>query len=169
MAQAAGRPLLKLLAVAAFLAVLLGGFALWLGWPLLAGTTVVLDTRPVDPFDPLRGQYVVIGYEIGSLPAVPEAEVKEGSPVFVEVAPDAEGVWRHRTTHLEPPEDGVFLRGDVVRAGPERMEVRYGIEQYFFERGSEVPVRGLTVEVKVDRGGRARIVRLLHEGEPLDV
>ena len=167
MAQAAGRPLLRLLAVAAVLAVLLGGFALWLGWPLLAGTTVVLDTRPVDPFDPLRGQYVVIGYEVGSLPAVPEAE--EGGPVFVEVAPDAEGVWRHRATHLEPPEEGVFLRGDVVRAGPERMEVRYGIEQYFFERGSEVPARGLTVEVKVDRRGRARIVRLLHEGEPLDL
>jgi uncharacterized membrane-anchored protein len=167
MAQAAGRPFLRLLAVAAFLAVLLGGFALWLGWPLLAGTTVVLDTRPVDPFDPLRGQYVVIGYEIGSLPAVPETE--EGSAVYVEVAPDADGVWRHRATHPAPPDEGVFLRGDVVRAGPERMEVRYGIEQYFFERGSEVPARGLTVEVKADRRGRARIVRLLHEGEPLDL
>jgi uncharacterized membrane-anchored protein len=32
-----------------------------------------------------------------------------------------------------------------------------------------VPARGLTVEVKVDRRGRARIVRLLHDGEPLDV
>lgn len=167
MAQAAGRPLLRLLAVAAFLAVLLGGFALWLGWPLLAGTTVVLDTRPVDPFDPLRGQYVVIAYEVGSLPAV--EGVEDGDVVYAEVAPDAEGVWRHRATHLEPPAEGVFLRGDVVRAGPERMEVRYGIEQYFFERGREVPERGLTVEIKVDRRGRARIVRLLHEGEPLDL
>jgi len=174
MAQAARQQVVRLAAVAAFLAVLLGGFTLYLAWPRIAGTTVVLATVPADPFDLLRGQHLVIAYEIGTLPAEVAdgggrdgADVAVGDTVYVTVAPDPRGIWRHRATHLAPPADGVFLRGEVVRRWGARMQVRYGIEQYFVQRGSELPQRGLQVEAKVDRSGRARIVRLLHDGEPV--
>jgi len=173
MAQAARQQVVRLAAVAAFLAVLLGGFILYLAWPRIAGTTVVLATVPADPFDLLRGQHLVIAYEIGTLPAVftdregEGAWAEVGDTVYVSVAPDPRGIWHHRATSLAPPADGVFLRGEVVRRWDARMQVRYGIEQYFVQRGSELPNRGLDVEVKVDRSGRARIVRLLHDGEPV--
>jgi len=169
MAPTPDRQGLRLLVTGAFLAVLLGGLVLYLAWPLWAGTTVVLATRPVDPFDLLRGQYLVIGYEVGSLPALPQAE--EGDTVWVGISPDPQGIWRHRETRLEAPSapapGKVFLRGEVTRAGEHGMQVRYGIEQYFVQRGTTLPDGKLTVEAKVSRSGGARIVRLLVDGEPV--
>jgi uncharacterized membrane-anchored protein len=159
----------RLLVTGAVLAALLGGLILYLAWPLWTGTTVVLATRPVDPFDLLRGQYLIIGYQVGSLPAVDGVE--KGDSVWVEVSPDPEGVWRHRDTRREAPGAGrgdrVFLRARVTDPGGSRMQVRYGIEQYYVERGTTLPPGELTVEARVGRSGRARIVRLLIDGEPL--
>ena len=36
-------------------------------WPLLTGKKVVLATQPIDPFDPFRGQYMSINYEISRI------------------------------------------------------------------------------------------------------
>jgi len=55
------------------LAVIFGiiiAFLLYVSWPLIVGESIILDTRPVDPFDPLRGQYFTIRYEIGTIPII---------------------------------------------------------------------------------------------------
>ena len=58
-----------------------GIFILYLSWPLLTGTVVILKTQPVDPFDLFRGQYMTINYEISSV-ELPE-ETKEGDDIYV--------------------------------------------------------------------------------------
>jgi len=60
-------------------------FILYLAWPLMTGTTVVLATRPVDPFDLLRGQYMTIGYEISNIPLT---NVPEGTNIYVSLKED---------------------------------------------------------------------------------
>jgi len=44
-----------------------GIFILYLSFPLLTGTDVILKTQPVDPFDLLRGQYLIINYDISTI------------------------------------------------------------------------------------------------------
>jgi GDYXXLXY protein len=64
---------------------------------LREGTEVTLQTRPVDPRDLLRGDYVVLGYDISQLPAgsLLNQPAGERNPmVFVNSRPIATGSTR---------------------------------------------------------------------------
>lgn len=146
------------------LVILLGILAVWLlylYWPLMTGTTVLLAIHPLDPFDPLRGQYMHINYEISTL----KHPFSEGETVYVSLAPDEEGIWRGQTVSKAHP-GGVAIKGRV--RGRSR-RIAYGIEQFFFERNAHVPTRNISVEAKVSKGGRARIVHLLQNGKPVKI
>ena len=87
---------------------------------LREGSEVTLQTRPVDPRDFLRGDYVVLDYEISNLPA---GELKDtpsqgrGTPVFVKLARKDGGVYEAVSVHSEPVPvaDGeVLIRGRVA-------------------------------------------------------
>ena len=100
----------QLTGVFVILGLFLGGFLLWATWPLMTGTEVVLETRPVDPFDPLRGQYMTIRYTIGSLDA---EEFSEGDTIYVKLRQNG-SVWvADGTSHDKP--DGLFIKGSVNR------------------------------------------------------
>src|SRR3954452_10977974 len=87
---------------------------------LREGTEVTLQTQPVDPRDLLRGDYVVLRYDIsqlaaGALAGKPAAE--RGGGVFVKTPPNATGLSEAVSFHAEPvavtaPE--VLIRGRVA-------------------------------------------------------
>ena len=54
----------KLILIFVVLFSILGSFMLYVSYPLLSQNSIVLATRPVDPFDLIRGQYMIINYEI---------------------------------------------------------------------------------------------------------
>lgn len=153
---------LKLIIGLCILLIIAGSFILYLSLPLLTGTTIILATRPVDPFDLLRGQYMTINYEINRVKGL---KAMPGESVYVSLQPDKEGIWRQVAAGAEKPGSGVFIRGRVK--DPARVE--YGIEQYFFEQGAQIPATSITVEAKVDSTGRASIVQLLHKGKPVEI
>lgn len=161
------RELLKLLLVIVVLVLILGSFILYLSWPLLTGVTVVLATEPVDPFDPLRGQYITIRYEISTIPT--PAEVQEGDIVYVSLKKDAEDVSHYADASRQPPRSGAFIKGKITQIYGNRSRVEYGIEQYFFERNAQFETFGLQVEAKVAADGQARISRLLRDGKPVEI
>ena len=144
-----------------------GTFILYLSWPLLTGKTIILATRPVDPFDILRGQYIIINYEINSLPLIEEA--KQGDSVYVSLKKDENKIWRYQSASLNKPQEGDFIKGAIRSVSGGDMAIEYGIEQFFFERDAEFPQRDLTVEVKISSSGQARISKLLHEGKPINI
>ncbi|MBI2138233.1 GDYXXLXY domain-containing protein [Candidatus Woesearchaeota archaeon] len=150
---------------------ILAGFlialALFLNIPLAAGKSVILKTLPVDPFDPLRGQYMAIRYEINTIPLVKGAN--EGITVYVLLRENENKTWDYASASTERPKEGIFIKGDIETIKKKEMAVKYGIEQYFFERGGQLPSQNITVEAKVDRSGRARIVQLLHNMEPVEI
>jgi uncharacterized membrane-anchored protein len=133
----------------------------YLSWPLINGQDVVLATRPVDPFDPFRGQYMIVNYEIATVDK-PEGLVS-GDHVYIGLQADAEGISRATTATLTKPE-GMFIRGTM-----EGGRLRFGIEQFFFEHKADVPTRDITVHVKIAPSGRAGIVSLLKEGKPVEI
>lgn len=151
----------------AFVLLACGAFVAYLGYPLLMGTPVVLKTRPVDPFDPMRGQYMIINYDVGNLPAAEGISV--GDTIYTELLVDETGVGSAGKVSKERPPEGLFLRGKVISLVGDTLRIEYGIEQFFFERGAEVPTQDITVRVKVASDGASRIVELLQKGEPVKI
>ena len=142
-----------------------GVFILYLSFPLLAGKTIILKTQPVDPFDLLRGQYLIINYEISGIDL--PADVKAGDTVYVSLKEGEDKIWRAEHVSLSKLESEVFIRGTAKNSW-RGLVVEYGIEQYFFERDAHVP-RMDSAKVKVDSSGQARIVELLMNGTALNI
>jgi len=153
---------------------------------LRGGTEVTLQTRPVDPRDLLRGDYVVLGYDISQLPAgalAGQPSAERDPVVFVKLAPDAGGLYQAVSVHAAPvavtaPE--VLIRGRVTyscgstgRTFCDKLTIRYGLESYFVPEGEGRKLeqarnqQKLRVVAAVLPSGRAAIKRLLLDGEPV--
>jgi uncharacterized membrane-anchored protein len=142
-------------------------FTLYMAWPLMFGHKIVLDTRPVDPFDMFRGQYLTINYEISTIPTIEGAA--PGQNVYVILKEDEKGISRYASATLSKPDDKNFIKGRVEYDNGLTMQVRYGIEQFFFEKDAVINTTKLTVEAKVGSDGRPGISRLLTDGKELDI
>lgn len=153
-----------LLIVIAIILVVTSIFVIYNQWPLLVGNTVVLDTRPVDPFDPFRGQYMVIDYGISRFN---NSGFLEGDTVYVALEED-EGIWIFKEASKTKPQ-GIFIKGKIENVYGNTARAKYGIEQFFFERHAELPTTNITVEVKITGSGRAALVQLLYNGEPIEI
>lgn len=153
------------------------------------GKEVTLQTRPVDPRDFLRGDYVVLGYDISRL----KAGALKGQPassrhpvVYVKLAPNAAGTFEAVSVHAAPvavtsPE--VLISGHVrygASCGDTRMpvfcddlQIRYNLESYFVPQGEGKKLEDarnagkVTVVAAVTPSGRAAIKRLLLDGQPV--
>lgn len=156
----------KLTITLTMLLLILGGFIVFSSLPLHTGKTIILKTLPLDPFDPFRGQYMQINYEISNLPA--PVGVRPGDTVYVVLAEDTKGIWNAQDTLLEKPQ-GTYIKGTVHDLRGKEIRIEYGIESYFFEKGAELPTENITMEVKVDSRGNARIVQMRHNDEPIQI
>lgn len=152
---------------------------------LREGREVTLQTQPVDPRDLLRGDYVVLRYDISQMPAGALAgkPAAERNPiVFVKLAPNANGLYEAVSVHAEPvavtaPE--ILIRGRVSyscgsgRTFCDKLTIKYGLESYFVPEGEGRVLeqarnqQKLRVVAAVLPSGRAAIKRLLLDGQPV--
>lgn len=155
---------------------------------LREGTEVKLQTRPIDPRDLLRGDYVVLGYDISNVPSGALFKQPSGSRnpiVYVKLAPKPDGLYEAVSVHTAPvpvtrPE--VLIRGRVLYGAScepdgqsfcDKLQVRYNLEKYFVPEGEGKKLedarnqRKLTVVAAVLPSGRAAIKRLLLDGQPV--
>jgi hypothetical protein len=146
------------------------------------------QTRPVDPRDFLRGDYVALNYDISQVPAGPlqnEPASARNPIVFVKLAPNRDGLYEAVSVHADAvavkgPE--VLIRGRVAygaTCGPggrvfcDKLQIRYNLESYFVPEGEGLKLqqlrdrRKLMVVAAVMPSGRAAIKRLLVDGEPV--
>jgi uncharacterized membrane-anchored protein len=152
------------------------------------GTEVMLTTRPVDPRDFLRGDYVVLSYDISSLPA---GDLKDKpapgrrATVYVKLAPKADGFYEAVALDQKPMAVSgkeVMIEGHVtsgtgcggfVNTFCERLTIGYGIEQFFVPEGEGREIEKgrnegkVAVIAAVTPAGRAAIKRLLLDGKPV--
>lgn len=136
-------------------------------WPLLTGNKIILSTQPVDPFDPFMGQYMTINYEISRLNNAIGFE--EGDNIYVTLEEDEQGIYHAKDTFKTKPNSDIFIKGKVIGGSDRSVRVKYGIEQYFFERNADLPTTNITVQVSVSNSGRAKIVQLFHNGKILEI
>ncbi|MDR3163980.1 MAG: GDYXXLXY domain-containing protein [Synergistaceae bacterium] len=130
---------------------------------LAFGERVFLETRPVDPSDILRGDYVTLDYEIQDIPDYMHPEEMGGGPysnkspsaVFVGLERDTDGVGRVRSVSLKRPNGGLYIKGIYKRM---RWGIDYGLSRYYVPEGTgrdiEEKVRDHAVlaEVRIWRG-----------------
>ena len=142
------------------------------------GQTVWLETQPVDPRDPLRGDFVRLNYRISDVPAkLFSPPVKSGLPygtrVFVALAPTGTNqfyeVTRASVASFTPAANEVRLRGKTQwswRADTNSIHVEYGIEKYFVAEGTGNAHGKLTVQAAVSANGQAAIKEVYLDGKP---
>jgi uncharacterized membrane-anchored protein len=136
--------------------------------------TLLLETRPVDPRDLLRGDYVILNYKISSLPLnlfqppLPAAPVP-GKLVYAVLAPRGQFHEAVRAS-LEFPKvtpGQVVIRGTVVHNWqPDAVRVAYGLERYYVPEGTGNPSGKLTVQAAIARSGHATIKQVFLDGKP---
>lgn len=185
------RKLLIVTAVAAQILVL-GWMAFEREWVVRTGQVVFLRTAPVDPQDPMRGDYVRLNYEIATVPKSlcrdgvatwfkPKDEIYNvkvrDRRVYAEIELDSEGVAELVTLSDEPPSDGLYLRGRAQAIHVSAIDVRFGVEAFFMQQGTakefEDEVRNekagvpLNMEVRVGANGLA--VLQGYRWEPLGI
>jgi uncharacterized membrane-anchored protein len=143
-------------------------------YTLNSGTTVFLQTAPVDPVDLLRGYYQTLGYEISSLNTLAKLpggglrrSLPNGQEVFVTLALPVAGKTQAAQPIAvslkypsSPPANTVVLRGVIDRA-----QVKYDLEQFYMPEQQQVKVneeidrarqaKSLLLETKIGQDGRA--------------
>jgi len=146
---------------------------------LNVGRLIMLETQPVDPRDPLRGDFVRLNYPISDVPrerffSPPlTGGLPYGTTVFVALAPAGTNefyqVARASTAWFTPAANEVVLHGKTTQNWRNRtssIHVEYGIEQYFVAEGTGNPRGRLTVQAAVSKSGRTNIKEVFVDGKP---
>jgi uncharacterized membrane-anchored protein len=143
---------------------------------LLTGESILLRVVPVDPRDLLRGDYVILGYDISRVP--PEgveglfgrdrgragyAEAA-GRVVYVTLVPEPDGRhYRGGLVSVNPPGAGLrYIRGTLA----DQFRIQFGIESYFVQQGKgkeyedAIRSRRLSAEVALSPDGGAALREL---------
>ncbi|OWV79611.1 hypothetical protein ATY77_26865 [Rhizobium sp. R634] len=148
------------------------------------GAEVLLKTAPVDPRDFLRGDYVVLNYDISSVPVQTIAGGIPAEPgertLWVRLKKRPDGFWtivESSFQALPPQPETVILRSQpFYSSGPsavENIRVEYGIERYYVPEGEGKPIEearndgSVAISVRVSPSGSAQIRSLLIDGKPV--
>ena len=161
------------LIIGIFWVIILFGFIAFKEFTLQTGEEVLLKTRPIDPRDLFRGDYVILSYEISNLDAnslqKDVTEFKQEDKVYVSLNKvDNYGI--ASGVYINNPKEGLILKGTIKNVQGSRLNIEYGIESYFVPEGKGREIerlrgRNLDVKVAVDKLGNAIIKDLLIDGK----
>jgi uncharacterized membrane-anchored protein len=147
------------------------------------GTDVLLKTAPVDPRDFLRGDYVVLNYDISSVPVqsiTGEIPTEPGErSLWVRVKQGEGGFWGVVESSFQPlpaQEATSVLHTrpfySYGTAQTESIHVDYGIERYYVPEGAGLALEQarqegeVSIAVRVAADGTLQIRSLLVDGKP---
>ncbi len=151
---------------------------------LRSGHEVRLAVVPVDPHDLLRGDYIVLSYDISRLHSgqlAGDDTFTYGDTVYVTLAQADDGAWKAAAMGHAQPATGTWIRGavnDVLDGAKDCGEtcktygVDYAIERFFVPEGTGRDLeklrngQHLAVDVALGSDGRAALKRLLVDGAP---
>lgn len=153
-----------------------------------SGTEILLQLRPVDPRDMLRGDYVTVRYDISRIHAYGTEHIQNGDTVYVPLYKESGKFWSSYggvTKQLPLSTNGQLYIKGVVTSGafdpgtvskPESMyqdselTIDYGIDSYYIPEGSgrqsELNAGNAYARVAVDADGKAIIKQLYVNDKP---
>ena len=114
-------------------------------YTLLSGEEITLQTRPVDPTDLFRGDYVHLNYEAEEVPSglvdpgvVKKVETSSSQTTVFVILKNKNGVYRPVRVSLKKPDRGIYLKGKVNYIGVNGNQdnvamIQYSLDKYFVE------------------------------------
>jgi uncharacterized membrane-anchored protein len=142
----------------------------WAGWHEQVRSTakvIRLKTAPVDPQDLLRGDFMILNYEISAV-TPPEHTYNlagKGTEFWVVLEP-RDGFYAAVRAQWKKPELAAGQIAVLGRLGAFR-GVAYGIETYFVPQGKGTPrFKTIEVEASVSPNHRLYLKRVLIDGRP---
>ena len=159
-------------------------------WIIRNGRTLLLRTAPMDPNDPMRGDYARLDYDIGQVPKTlctgglaklfaPNVIYQRGTDtlVYARLKLDETGVAELTSLSDQRPADGLFVRGRVESASVGMLRIRYGIEALFMQQGSAQKLEdmrrnekpGVPLDMQVAVGPSGIAVLKGYQWEPLGI
>lgn len=160
-------------------------------YTLATGSEVVLKSEPIDPWSPLKGEYVRLRYNVSTFPLAYDPGTappyQRGELVWV-ILQKGDPYWTATALGKErsrPGPDQVAVRarvdwvqwwGDSTERPPTGFDAQvhlvYGIEAFYVPEGEgpglEANRDGITVKAKVDRFGRMALSQVLVDGQPVE-
>jgi uncharacterized membrane-anchored protein len=144
---------------------------------LFEGTPITLETRPVDPRDLLRGDFVILNYKISNLPLTlfsvpPPSGFSPGQRVYVALEPRGEfyDAVSASTNKFALGPGQIMLHGKVQTRwngpGSSNVRIEYGLERFYVREGTGNPQGKLTVQVAVSSSGKGSIKEVFVDGVP---
>lgn len=135
------------------------------------GRIIRLETEVFDPWDPLRGDYMVLNYRISTID-VPAGESipAPGTSLWVKLE-ETDSFWNaagYETSWPDTESESLHVRGVVINSrSPGTLRIEYGIEHYFVPEGRGTPGDGvITVDAVVLPSRVLRIRTVYLDGEP---
>jgi uncharacterized membrane-anchored protein len=155
---------------------------------LTSGTDVFLRIMPVDPRDPLRGDYLTFRYEISNLDSClfADPQVSNGDTVYVILRKSGKH-WTAQEVQKNRPSNNnqIYIKAKVARGlgsgtgllpdqRPESSLVHlvYGLEEYYIPEGKGSGFnlwsgdREVSARVAVDEDGNAVLKQIYLDGKP---
>ncbi len=138
----------------------------------MTGDEIRLKVRPVDPRDLLRGQYVVLNYDISNVDVKNNTDFKRKDRVYVTLQKEGE-IYIFKEISTYKPTKSPYIKGqvDYIRWNygkdndSKTLNIKYGIENLFTKEkeAREIEKRlakgGIAV-IKLDKQGRAKVLRV---------
>ncbi|MDR1621331.1 MAG: GDYXXLXY domain-containing protein [Synergistaceae bacterium] len=129
---------------------------------LTFGVRALLETRPVDPRDFLRGDYVTLDYVIADVPDELFSQEDAGeiwgddrrSPVYVTLALDDKGIASVSGASFSRPAAGLYIQGRRNWRGMD-----YGLGVYYVPEGTGLELENALREPNVKVLADVRILR----------
>lgn len=141
--------------------IIISSFVLTQQFTILTGKEVLLKTVPIDPRDLLRGDYVILNYEIAQ---IPNYDFAYNSTVYVSLNIDNDKIGHIKDISYVKPSSNLYLKGKVGNCNMFTTSkcVNFGIESYFVKEGTgrklENNLRnGTLVKVVIDKNGNAKV------------
>jgi uncharacterized membrane-anchored protein len=141
---------------------------------LRTGAEILVQSRPVDPRDPLRGDFIILAYDFER---VTESEApgaiwccrgRQNAYVWMRLVGDYHEPYRVTSvlpSRADRPEGTVVLRGNVEQSSDRELSLSFtNINQVFVPQGQGNPPEPPDVRLAVSRDGSARIKGLLIDG-----
>jgi uncharacterized membrane-anchored protein len=119
------------------------------------GTEIYLQTAPIDPRDPFRGDFVRLRYPLSTVNpqqfrgSVEQHRTQKDYPVYAVLMAGADSIYTLDHLTDTKPEQGVFLKGFLANhdwrwfVRGQNLAVRYGIEQYFVQQGAGMEMENM--------------------------
>lgn len=157
-----------IISVCIVLVVLVGAFVAFNELKYKEGTSVYLETQPVDPRDLFLGDYVILRYAIENENLPAEGILAEGQDAWVLVTNENPA----QATAIVSADPGTTaIKGKISYISEDTARIDIPLDRYYIPVGSgrDMPAQPWTVHLRVSADGTARIAEMLKDGEPIEL